>query len=384
MKWWQAGLIVTLSVSIACLFTTFLSSDFSSIDIFAPIEKKVDFKVSDIYNMVEENRPERDLSQEVVVINADNFNREGVLDIIHTVSDYGAKAIGLDIYFSIRKADNEYLFETIRKTENMVSITKVIKEPEREYYTIEDQSFYDQELTPPHKGYANLDINHPWNVVRTFLPFVCTREGDTIPSMALELARIANPARAQQLLNRHNTEEIIDFTHQEIEIIPAERLDNADVAKRIKDKVVMIGLVNDNKDIYLTPLHEPTAGVMVHAYAVQTILSGTYIQTRERWKDWTIAICACLLLVCLLLFANEYDPLKYALNFVVRILLFVGMYLFVYCGCQTFANAHIYADYTPAILMLVFGALAFDIVYAAAGLVEQNYEKYQQSKSHKQ
>ena len=48
MKWWQGGLIIILSVLFAGLFSAMLSSDFSSIDIFAPIEKKVDFRVSEI------------------------------------------------------------------------------------------------------------------------------------------------------------------------------------------------------------------------------------------------------------------------------------------------------------------------------------------------
>lgn len=366
MKWWHGVLIIALTMGMAGLFSAFLSSDFSSIDIFAPIEKKVDFRVSDIYNMMEEERQGRERSDEVVVISVDDFDREGVIEIIHTLSDYGVKAIGLDVYFAIEGADNTALIEMVRTTENMVSLTKVIREDG--YYRAENQSFFEKELTPPHRGYANLDINHSWNVVRTFIPQVVTSEGETIPSMALELAKIANPARAQEAIERGNTEEIIDFTHQEIEVISAHRLQNEDVAARLKDKVVLVGLIHDNKDTYLTPLHEPVAGVLIHAYATQTILNGQYIRTRAVWKNWMVAGCLCLLLVCLLLFANEYEPMRYSLNLIVRITMFVTMFSLVYIGCMIFAKYHLYVDYSPAILMLAFGTQAFDIVYAGYGV----------------
>jgi len=52
-------------------------------------------------------------------------------------------------------------------------------------------------------------------------------------------------------------------------------------------------------------------------------------------------------------------------------LTFGFMFGFVFIGCAQFAHSHIYVDYTPAITMLVFGTLAFDIVYAIYGLCRQ-------------
>lgn len=371
MKWWHGGLIIILSVLIAGLFSAMLSSDFSSIDIFAPIEKKVDFQVSDIYNMMEEAKSERELSDEVVVVSVDSLDREQLLTLIDTIRQYEPKAIGLDIYFSIKKGNNEVLYNTIRNTPNMVSIHKIKKDSDNIHYEIENLSFYDDEITPPHRGYANLDVNHSWTVVRTFLPCVYSRSGDTIPSMALELVRIAAPERAEEAIRRGNTEEIIDFTHQEIEVISSERLKNPAVAGRLKGKVVLLGVIEDTKDIYRTPLREETAGVVIHAYATQTMLNDQYIQTRAAWKNWTFAVCICLILVSLLLIANESERMKYMLNLAVRILTFVFMFAFVFIGCARFAHSHIYVDYTPAITMLVFGTLAFDIVYAIYGLCRQ-------------
>lgn len=368
IKWWHGAVIVLLSVAIAALFSAFLRADFSSIDIFAPIEKKVDFQVSDIYNMLEEDKPERELSNSVIVVSIDGLKREQLIDLIDTIRLYEPKAIGLDIYFSIPKADNSRLLQVVANTPEMVSISQVHKDTDELHYVEKFLSFYDDTLTPPHRGYANLDINHSWTVVRTFLPYVRSREGRIIPALSLELAKIAAPERAQQLMERGNTEEIIDFTHREIEVLAAKRLKNPDVAKRLKGKVVLIGVINDTKDIYLTPLKEPTPGVLIHAYATQTIITGQYIRTREPWLNWTIAVTFCFLLVSLLLFASEKKEIGTALNLIIRIVVFLSVLIFVFLGCWVFSARHMYVDYTPSLLMLTFGTMAFDIVYAVYGL----------------
>lgn len=385
LTWYQAVLIIIVSVAAAGLMTKFISKDFSSLEIFAPIEKKVDFQVSDIYNAVEESRQGRQLSQQVVVVNVDSCDREGTMEVVQLVDLYGAKAIGLDISFPVKKTDsaNEYLVKIIDDTPSMVCATKVVRTDSADVFAREHVSFFEEYYEPRHVGFANLDIAHSWNVVRTFHPYVRTNDGKIINSMALELAKVAATEKAEILLARGEAPQIIDFTGCEIEVIEATDLDKASVAERIQDKVVLIGDMSDNKDTYLTPLHQPTPGVVIHAHALQTILGESYISTRAEWKDWTIAFCICLLLVSVLLFANQFEPLKYILNITVRLLLFVIMYLLVVHGCHVYAETHVYADYTPAILMLGFGTLAFDIVYATHGLIRQISCKLNSKKAQK-
>ena len=372
MKWWHAAIIVLLSVAVAALFSSFLNSDFSSMEMFVPFQKKVDFRVTDIYNMMAEEQSEREMSENVVVVGIDSLNREQVLTLIDTILLYEPIAIGLDIYFSIDKADNTALMHTVENTPNMVNIIMVEHDKDRIHYIPDTLSFFYRSLTTvPHSGFANLDVDHSWTVVRTFLPYVCTSAGDTIPNIALELAKIADPEKAQEAVRRGRSEEIIDFTHSVIDTISAERLANPDVAERMRGKVVLIGVLKDPKDTYLTPLSEPAPGVLIHAYATQTILQGQYIETRPEWINWTVAVCLCLILICLLLWANESEKIGYAINLTTRVLMFVSLFILVYIGCRTFAQDHIYADYTPAITMLVFGMFAFDIVYAGYGLCRQ-------------
>lgn len=367
LKWWQASLIILLSLLLALGLAQFILNDFSSLEVFAPMEKKLDFQVSDIYNAVEEKKHVVELSREVVVVSVDDCNREQTAEVINLIASYAPKAIGLDISFMTRKANNDTLLHAILDTKNLVVATKVAKPDESIYYEREQISFFESEYDLPHVGYANLDAARMWDIVRTFVPYVLLGERDTLPGMAMELARVAYPERVPRLIQRRKEVEIIDYTDYEIEVIDAARLENAYVASRLRDKVVLVGDVADPKDTYRTPLHDALPGVLVHAYALQTILSGRYIDTTSTWCSWIIAMLIAFVLVVGLLFATEYK----VLNLFIRIGQFMLMYMLVVVGCEVYSHQHMYVDFAPTILMLGFGALAFDIVYALNHIVEK-------------
>ncbi len=360
LHWWQAGMIIVLSLLLAIRLAQFILYDFSSIEMFAPLEKKLDFQVSDIYNAVEEKKQVVELSQDVIVVSVDECNREQTAELIRLIASYEPKAIGVDLSFMTKKANNDTLMDAITNTRNLVTATMVVKPDTGLYYERQYVSFFEDECDLPHVGYANLDAAHMWNIVRTFVPYVLVGERDTLRSMALELARIAAPEQARRVESRGKEVEIIDYTDYEIEVVDAARLQNAYVAERLRNKVVLVGDTADTKDTYRTPLHDSQAGVLIHAYALQTILSGRYIDEYPTWLNWTIAVCIGLLLIGGLLCAVE-DQI---LNLFVRIAQFALMYVLIVCGCAIYSRTHMYADFAPSILMLGFGALSFDIVYA--------------------
>lgn len=371
MKIAPAVLIVLISVICAALMTRFLTTDFSSIDIFAPVEKKVDFRVTDIYNEFAARLSVRPMNDEIVVVNIDSCNREGVMKIIQKVNSFGAKAIGLDVYFSIEKKENDTVLNTILPPDNLVNATQVKLANTKMSYDRDYLSFFEGKSTPKHVGFINMDADNMWTIIRTFHPYVTDSTGSLIPGLALALAEIAYPEKADILKARHNTQEIIDFTSQEIKVIGAHRLDNEGVPEDFNGKIVLIGDTTDAKDIYLTPLAEPTPGVLIHAYALQTILNESYITVRSDWFNWSIALIISLILVSILLFANESERLKYSLNILIRVLILVFMYVLVKIGCAVYANSHVYVDMMPSVLMLGFSTLAFDIIYAVYGLIRQ-------------
>lgn len=373
-SWLQAGVVVLVTTLISLLLTTFIFTDFLSLEMFAPMDKKMDFQLSDIYNSVDYSRPVKPLSRDVMVVNIDGCNREKTLEILMTVASCKPKAIGLDVMFPIPKepTDNSFLKETISRVPCLVFATGVKYDEQTNVYTRDTLSFCegDADFKPHRIGYINLDISHTWAVVRSFVPMVRLANGDTLCNMAYELAKMADPERAQALLDRGNTAEIIDYTSYEIEVVDAGQLTNPMVKEQIRDKVVMIGSMTDVKDTYLTPLHEPQAGVMIHAYIVQTILGGSYIRESSAWLNWFIAIVLCMTFITLLWIARK--RMSYIGNLLIRISQFAIMFGLVWLGCYIYSGWHIYTDFSPAIWMLGLGAIAFDVTFALYGIIQNS------------
>lgn len=354
---------------LAILMTRFVIYDFSSLSAFMPIEKATDFEMSDLYNAVEENKAEHHLSQDVCVISVDNCNREGVLDVVNMVSAYGPAAIGLDIVFSWPEQDNTYLLTTLSETPDLVCVNKVQPtEDDVTRYEIVPASFYES-LISPRYGHAKLVAHSTRAVVRRFYSYVLTAEGDTLLSLPAALAKTARPECYEDLLRRNTQEEIIDYTSREIPVYTAEDLLEGRMDEEaLGGKVVLLGDVNNMQDSYLTPLNGSVAGVMIHACATQTILSGSYINITPPWINWCMGILLSIILAALLMEAR--NRMSNVGNMFIRLAQVAIMYQIVVFGCKYYAEHHMYLDFSPSLLMIGLSALAFDIWFGLYGIVK--------------
>jgi len=372
IKWWYAGIIIIISIVLARLLTMLFGADMTSLDIFAPANKLGDFHITDIYNVVEINNINevggRKKSDDVVIVSIDQLGREETLNVINTVSDMHPTAIGLDFPFEDPEPFGQEVLNTILFNDLIVSANKV----DPKSYEVIPLSFYEVMYDDINTGFVNIDAANTWNVIRTFHPYVLGRNGDTIPNMALALARMARPDLAQTLIARNRSVEVIDFVSREIRIIPHERLSEAGIEQYINGKVVLIGDTAYTPDIRITPLKDLMAGVQIHAYAVQTILGASYIDMWPTWRIWLIALVCSLIFLVILQLAKQY--LKDSGNWFVRFSQFILMILLVLWGCYIFSVYHAYADFTIVISMLVFSSLAFDLAYFLIGVSKKIFD----------
>ena len=351
---------------LAILLTRFVIYDFSSLSAFTPMEKNTDFEMSDLYSAVEDNKAVHRLSSEVCVIGIDGCNREETLDVINLVSAYQPAAMGLDVIFPWPHPDNSYLLSTLGTTPGLVCVSKVEQDTDCVHFHQMQSSFYESMISPEY-GYSNLFISSPRDVVRRFCPYVLTTEGDTLLGFPAALARQVNRSRYEDLLARKNAVETIDYTTWEIPLFTAQELMAGEIEEeQLRGKVVMIGDLRDNKDSYLTPLHGSMPGVLIHGMALQTILSGTYIDTTPAWINWLIGILLCILLASLLMEAR--NRMSNVGNMFIRLAQVAIMYQLVVIGCKYFAETHTFMDFSPSLLMIGLGALSFDIWFGLYGL----------------
>jgi CHASE2 domain-containing sensor protein len=213
-------------------------------------------------------------------------------------------------------------------------------------------------------GYAILNASSQRDVIRQFVPYVLTANNDTLLSMPAQLAKICQPQRYKTMLSRGGMAESIAFDNIEFPIIPAQDVLSGDANETLlTDRIILIGDIHNIYDSYLSPLHETLPGIVLHAYALQTILSDNYINTSPAWLNWLIALFLCVLFtICNL--AAKYHMSNFG-NLFIRLLQFVVMYVLIVIGSIYFASHHNYIDFSPAILMIGFGSLSFDLWFGS-------------------
>ena len=210
-------------VLLALLLTRFTIYNISSLSVFAPLDKEVDFKMSDLYNMVADSKAVHQFSPDILIVAIDGCSRRRTLEVINQVAACQPRAIGLDVYFPYPEEDNSYLLHTLSRTPNLVCSEYAVPEPDGiHYYRQQNLSFYDSLMQPAHSGFINLNVRDAQHVVRSFRPVVTSSANDTSFSMACEIARLVAPDKAQALLDRHEKEVTIDFTTYDFLVITAD------------------------------------------------------------------------------------------------------------------------------------------------------------------
>lgn len=373
---WENTIHVIGITILAFLFSRFIVFNLMSLPAFAPMEKATDFQMSDIFQSVSESKAIHQLSEYITVVSIDGYSRGDVLDALNEISEYSPAAIGLDVFFPVPDDNNTYFFATLSSLPNLVCAGMYGRDENSESFHHIRQSFFEDSISVS-LGYVNLNASSQRDVIREFVPYVLTSEGDTLFSMPTLLAKLSVPERYEKLIKSRHSTETISFENIEFPVVPVVDILQGNVEKSLlSNKILLVGDVNSISDSYLSPLHEPLSGIMLHAYTLQTILSGDYIDSTPMWLNWLIAIILCLSFVIFNLYAKYH--LSNIGNLSLRIMQFIMIYVLIVVGSWHFAIHHGYIDFSPAILMIGFEAIAFDVwfgIYALSNLVKNKIDK---------
>lgn len=350
------ALVIT---AIAFGFSYFVRYDLTSISIFAPMEKTMDFDLTDVYSTVADKRAKRTLSDDIVIVSIDGCSREDITEAIDYVDYLNPAAIGLDVFFNYPAATDPELISSLTQCRNIVfPVALQLVDGQASVF---GSYFYD-DITIGHKGVVNLSANSVRNVIRDFEPEYVVG-GDTIRSFATEIAKVAAPEKYEVLMARGRSKETINYPSWEFEIIPADDLSNGDIPleearQSIEDKVVLIGNIFDQSDFHLTPIDEGMAGLLIHARALQTILDSCYIEETSETLSWVMAMVLSFIFILLVLIIKKRCAFE---GCFVRFLQLALMYAFLALGCNVFAHRGDYLNFAPTLLMFGLGMFAMDI-----------------------
>lgn len=348
-----ASAITVLAYLLSLLFTQPFS--FSAGTMLSSADKR-DFNLTDFYNIVADSRPIRTLDPEIVIVDIAGTEREDVTDIIEILADMNPRAVGLDVTFNDRRPGDERLLAALDRCPNLIMAVGVSNVPEqRDTFVVDDYSYFCHGHCDSHRhGVVNFPTSFNGATIRSFLPAYPCRSGEEVPSLALALAEIADPASAALLKSRGNDMEAIDFPSREFNIIPCKEL--PDRPNEISGKIVLVGAIGELGDVHSTPINNRMAGVTIHAHTLNTILQDNYYHVAGRWLNMLISFICCFLLC----FSN-LSYLSPARGLWMRIIQLGGLYCIIRIGYYLFIDRHVIVDFSYTLMMLTFGFFALDI-----------------------
>ncbi len=337
------------------LFSHVLVYDLMSVSFFSPMEKASDFRFSDFYTIVADDRAVSVLDEDVVIVPVDGFTRRDMARVIDDIDFCEPAAVGLDIAFAPpSNPEDDPMAKALADCDNLVMPVRVASDDDGAH--IQHLSYYD-DIVSPKGGFAAVNIQGDAGertTVREFSRQFHTQEG-TVMSLPAALIALARPEAAKRLAERPDRDEYIKFASRKFDVIyPDEIVENTNL---IKGKIVLVGKMQNAGDLHVTPLDNFTPGLLIHAHTTATLLSGDFIRELTPFESYAVAALTCFLIVWLnmRLWESPAGPL------VVRVVQMGMLYVMIMGGTMAYIYYGIDLNFAFAILATSLGVAGCDI-----------------------
>ena len=369
--------VVTL---LSLAFLTISINGVSVLSLFSPLEGDSDFQLSDLYTKVADRRPVSQCSDDVVVVATDGCRRSDIVDLIAALETFSPAAIGVDVNFRYPSEDDTRMIEVFDACENLTLPLILSQDSDGETFQVDENenSFLTSWLDSERFSVVNLERYTMWGSVRTFRPTYSTPEG-VIPGFALRLAFLADPEKAEAFTSRKHDSEYINYPSRTFEVLEPGDIINEDgslddgVKNSICGRVVLLGDLDNSKDVFPVPHKEMMPGVMIHAHCVDTILAGRGIDSMPMWLNIVLSVILCF--VFALLHLSVERRLDNGVDFVMRVFQILLMFVLYWLGCVLYIRNY-YVDMSLVLLMVVTSALSMDICSGVAQILSQIISRF--------
>lgn len=337
-------------------------------DVFTVLDRTSDFKMTDVYQYIDDTSVDRCISESVVVVGMDGGSRDSITNTIRCLHKMGASAIGVDFIFPYYQnyETDSLLLQTFRETPNVV-LASVVKKNKDDSFKRMDGLIM-QNVPGVKYGIINLPPHSNREIIRSIRPYFSLQDSIgliQVPAFSTMLAFVKDSLAVSNLLSRlsfDKLEEDILFSRIEIESFPYDSLlhsSDSYYAECVNGKVVLLGDLHNKGDMFLTPIRGEIPGVMIHAYAVNMMLSGHFISRSSEFLNWFVAIILCWLFsmcnLCAKWYTNQWG------NFIMRIVQLVLMFILLIIGSKLYTCSGNYFDFSYSILMVGISTLSFDL-----------------------
>ncbi|CAN5116697.1 hypothetical protein BH09BAC6_BH09BAC6_19860 [soil metagenome] len=332
-----------------------------------------DFDYSDLpYNLLSKykNVP---VDTGIVIVNIGNSDRKGIANILNKVISFHPKVIGTDILFDHpKKGIADSLLKNIFKAHPEIILGWQVT-PDKlvtNYFAGERNA----------TGYVNFALENQ-NVIRDFSPFV-TINGKEYLSFDAAIIKQADKNKFEELANRKNETEIINYTRAEDKFIVLNGTDSTKDFSILKNKIVLMGYVSPQyniEDKHFTPLNPKFTGkgvpdlngVFIHANIISMAMDDNYVHRTSALFNWCLAFVLCWLHMAF--FISYYIEKHIWFHLAVKTLQLISAVVFIYLGLLLFYKFNVQIDMAATLVAII---LAVDILYFyEAGVVWLHHKK---------
>lgn len=359
--------VVAATIAIALMH--FIATDVNSDMLMGTLCGSSDIEVSDFYNRIRAGGSQKNLDDDIIVVNIDSvFERDELAMLVSQISDANPKVICLDVIFEEEKEPESdmILAETMESIPDLVVSQRY---SDADIGPVPD--FTTEYSSGVARGMANLTARKAHGLIREVTPFFGPEH--QYPSLAAAVLKKIDEKSYKYLEGRNGEDEMIRFSPSEFYV--AEPSEVWDDASFLKDKIVFVGTINEEGDLHSTPLSEDYPGVLIQANILSMMMKRDYINPRSESYNTILLLISCLFMTVL------YVYLDSAQNFVMRIFPIIWMGILLYLGCVAFNRWGIYLNAPRTLIMSALSLFVLDTWYAFEGPVGRLWRKIRKKKN---
>ncbi|MDE5940570.1 MAG: CHASE2 domain-containing protein, partial [Muribaculaceae bacterium] len=203
---------------LAFMLSTVLMAPFSfSASAFLSNPEKSDFAITDFYSIVADSRPVRSIDDEIVIVNLNGLDRDGIAGVLELMPLLDPAAVGLDVAFVEPRDNDTLLLDAIAACPRLVMPVSLVHNPSGNDFSLGEISFFATSAAAGVPlGATNLPARYAKSTIREFQTFFplsspVASYSDSIPSFAVAVAATARPEQAERLFRRGRSLEMINY-----------------------------------------------------------------------------------------------------------------------------------------------------------------------------
>ena len=321
----------------------------------------------------------------IVIVNIGHADREVLSMIIDKLGSMKPKVMGLDAYFEGPgdPYQDSLLNASFARNTNLVVAVKLVPHGDKgDTLTLTGNYF----KSASQYGNVNFFIDNLASF-RTFYPVIKDHADKEYPFFSTVIVGMYDSTSYKRLMKKGDGKMLINYarrTNKYFVVRDYEQLLQGGVEDSlIRDKIVLLGYVNENpddiEDKKFTPMNErffgksipDMNGIVVHANIISMVLDNNYIKKLPSWVNWLVAILICWLHMSF--FIRYYLENHIWFHLVAKIAQLASAFIFTYLGVIMFDRYNIKLDMKMSLIVIV---MAVDVIYFYEAFAVWLHKKY--------